>query len=120
MLSLHSNFSNFCLVLPGTTQLNLKAVLDTPGDTFFYVPLTEFARAVARGQRSERRNLVYFFEHYPAYLVGRELGTPHAVDLVYEFDMDPSFFGNASLWNADDEHLRQVFIGMIVGFMETG
>lgn len=103
-----------------TTHLDLKQVLDTVGDAIYYVPVTEFARAVAGGQRSNRRNLVYFFDHYPAFIAGGRLGTLHGVDLFYEFDLSLSEIGNASLWNAEDEHLRQKFMAIIAGFVKTG
>ncbi|XP_025083212.1 bile salt-activated lipase-like isoform X1 [Pomacea canaliculata] len=104
----------------GATQLDMKQVLDTVGDVTFYVPGKEFARAIAGGQRSDRRNLAYFFDHYPTFVSGGQLGSLHGVDLIYEFDLTPSVFGNASLWNADDEYLRKVFIAMIAGFVQTG
>lgn len=104
----------------GTAQLDLKSVMDTVGDALFYVPVIEFARAVAGGQRSDRRNLVYLFEHYPAFDVIGDLGTPHGGDLIYEFDLNRPFIGNASLWTSEDEHLRNVFISTISGFVKTG
>ncbi|PVD36866.1 hypothetical protein C0Q70_03856 [Pomacea canaliculata] len=104
----------------GATQLDMKQVLDTVGDVTFYVPGKEFARAIAGGQRSDRRNLAFFFDHYPNFVSGGRLGTLHGADLLYEFDINPSVFGNASLWNADDEYLRKVFIAMIAGFVQTG
>ncbi|XP_025083211.1 bile salt-activated lipase-like [Pomacea canaliculata] len=98
----------------GVTQLDFKHVLDTVGDSIFYVPGKEFTRAIAGGQRSGRRNLAYFFDHYPAF-AGGQVGTMHGTDLLYEFDM-----GRQNGWNADDDHLRKVFLGMIAGFVETG
>ncbi|PVD36865.1 hypothetical protein C0Q70_03855 [Pomacea canaliculata] len=117
--SLRDKLMNTCLST-GATQLDMKQVLDTVGDVTFYVPGKEFARAIAGGQRSDRRNLAYFFDHYPTFVSGGQLGSLHGVDLIYEFDLTPSVFGNASLWNADDEYLRKVFIAMIAGFVQTG
>ncbi|PVD36863.1 hypothetical protein C0Q70_03853 [Pomacea canaliculata] len=98
--------------------LDKKQVLDTAGDAGFYVPLTEFARAVARGRSSARRNLVYIFDHYPAFVSDGYLGTPHADDLLYEFDIDGLI--NASLWTADDDRLREVFMSVILDFVKSG
>ncbi|PVD36868.1 hypothetical protein C0Q70_03858 [Pomacea canaliculata] len=99
--------------------LDKKQVLDTAGDAGFYVPLIEFARAVARGRSSSRRNLVYLFEHYPTYFSDGYLGTPHSYEMMYEFDID-WFLVNASLWTVDDERLREVFMSVIVDFVKSG
>ncbi|XP_025083334.1 uncharacterized protein LOC112557590 [Pomacea canaliculata] len=103
----------------GSRTLDKRQVLDTAGDPGFYVPLTEFARAVARGRSSARRNLVYLFEHYPTYFSDGYLGTPHGYDLMYEFDID-WFVLNTSLWTADDDHLREVFMSVILDFVKSG
>nr|KAG5710088.1 hypothetical protein BaRGS_030164 [Batillaria attramentaria] len=96
--------------------LDYQGVLDTEGDPAFYVPLTEFARAVAKGRKTDKRNLVYHFDYYPKFMTtgphstlpvinipaltrpgnygtcgaGRviiHIGMSHGMDIVFEYDM---------------------------------
>nr|KAG5710089.1 hypothetical protein BaRGS_030165 [Batillaria attramentaria] len=64
-LSPHSQGLFSKAILQGYSLLDYQGVLDTEGDPGFYVPLTEFARAVAKGRKTDKRNLVYHFDYYP-------------------------------------------------------
>ncbi|KAK7501819.1 hypothetical protein BaRGS_00006905, partial [Batillaria attramentaria] len=107
---------------PGVPLLDYQGVLDTEGDPGFYVPLTEFARAVAKGRKTDKRNLVYHFDYYPKFMTGKFQGISHGVDLLYEFDSDGDiifllFDANGTLWNADDDWMAEAYRNVILDFV---
>ncbi|KAK7501814.1 hypothetical protein BaRGS_00006900 [Batillaria attramentaria] len=106
---------------PGVPLLDYQGVLDTEGDPGFYVPHTEFARAVAKGRKTDKRNLVYHFDYYPKFMTTELQGMSHGMDIVFEYDMPHELIagmgGDASLWNDEDTAMADKFRNVIMEFV---